>query len=791
MLDRKLLRDLRRSAGLLAAIASIIAVGITCYVALTSSYRNLSEAKARYYRKCRMADFWIDVKKVPLAELSAVSSIPGVAEIQPRIQFSATVDLEENQEPITAMVISLPESRDTPLNDIVLRQGDYFTGRRAEEVIVSDSFARKHNLYPGQWVHVLLNNRRQRLFIVGTAISSEFVYMLGPGAILPDPEHFGVFYVRQRFAEEVFDFHGAANQIVGRLAPEVRDQPDPVLEQAEIVLEPYGVFHATPQRLQMSNQFLSSEIEGLGNIALIVPTVFLVVAALVLNVLMTRLARRQRTTIGTLKALGFTNWQVGSHFLKQGMSVGIIGGVAGCALGYLSSVGMTLVYQRFFEFPNLASGFYWQTHASGIAISILCSLAGSYLGARSVLRLGAAEAMRPEPPRRGGAIWLERFKRLWGMLSAPWRLALRTVIRHKLRSSAGMFAAAMGAGLLCTGFLMRQGQVFLIDFQFYKVARSDVDIVFHDELGRDALDEAARLPGVDWAEPQFGLACTFVNGPYRRKGGVTGLAPDARLTIPRDTKGRPIPMPASGLVLSRRLADILHAEPGDTITLEPIVGERRPAQATVAQVADSYLGVTAYADIHYLSRLMNEEFVTTGVQLALDGDPKHQAQLYRQLRDTPAVASVTARHDLIEQITDTLLKHQFIFIGLLITFSGVVFFGSIVNSSMVNLAERQREVATFLALGYDKWRIGNMFLRESLLINVTGALLGLPVGYGLMVVTAWSYRENDLIRFPVVPSAWIYLATLALALAFTFMAHAVVQWNIHRMNYLEALNVKE
>jgi putative ABC transport system permease protein len=211
----------------------------------------------------------------------------------------------------------------------------------------------------------------------------------------------------------------------------------------------------------------------------------------------------------------------------------------------------------------------------------------------------------------------------------------------------------------------------------------------------------------------------------------------------------------------------------------------------VAQVADSYLGVTAYADIHYLSRLMNEEFVTSGVQLALDGDPKHQEQLYRQLRDTPAVASVTSRRDMIEQITDTLMKNQFVFIGVLITFSGTVFFGSIVNSSMVNLAERQREVATFLALGYDKWRIGNMFLRESLLVNVTGAIMGLPMGYALMVVTAWSYSDNDLIRFSVVPAAWIYLATIALALVFALMAHAIVQWNIHRMNYLEALNVKE
>ena len=107
---------------------------------------------------------------------------------------------------------------------------------------------------------------------------------------------------------------------------------------------------------------------------------------------------------------------------------------------------------------------------------------------------------------------------------------------------------------------------------------------------------------------------------------------------------------------------------------------------------------------------------------------------------------------LVENITKTLLQNQYVFISVLVTFADVIFFGSIVNASMVNLAERQREVATFRALGYSQWSIGAMFLRESMITNMIGAVLGLPMGFFLMRLTAWAY-ENDLMRFPSSPPA--------------------------------------
>ena len=791
MLDRKLVRELYRSKGLLLAITSIVAVGMTCFVSMRSAYYNLQRAQSDYYRDCRMADFWIDLKKAPLAEIATLQELPGITQITPRIQFAATVDLEQVSKPLNSLVLSLPDKRRAVINDIILRDGDYFTDRRENEVIVNAAFARRHGLYPGSWIHLLLNNRRQELFVVGTAISSEFTYLLGPGALVPDPSSFGVFYLKQSFAQDVFDFDGAANQVVGRLAPGGRQGIEVILSQAEQQLESFGVSAATPLELQVSNQFLTGEIAGLGATSAVIPAIFLLVAALVLNVLITRLTRQQRTVIGTLKALGYGDWQIFGHFLKYGLSVGIVGGVLGSALGYLSATGMTAMYRQFFEFPDLESGFYWHIHLLGMLVSLCCAVLGTLHGARAMLQLQPAAAMRPESPRGGRKIWLERLEGWWSRLSAPWRMTLRGIFRHRLRTLAGMFAAAMGAGLLAAGFMMTEIQSYLIDFQFHETLLSDIDLTFESERGEAAWDEVKQYPGVDRAEPTLSVACDLVHGPYHRKAGVTGLLAGAQLTIPRDDQERPIPIPDCGIVLTDRLATILHARAGDRITLIPVKGERRPSEVVVTRVAESFIGMAAYADIHYLSQLVDGEFTMTGAQLALNRNEADRRDLYRELKETPAIESLTARQDMIDNLIKTLINNQYVFIGLLVLFAGIVFFGSIVNSSLVSLAERQREVATFRAMGYGPWEVGGLFLRESLIVNLCGTLLGLPFGYSLVALTSLAYAQNDLIRLPVVSAPWVWLSTVALSIMFALMAHSVVQWRVHGLDFREALNVKE
>ncbi len=789
-LDHKLLREVRGHVGMLLAVTSIIAVGVACLVTMAFSYLNLSEAKRLYYAQCRMADFSVDLKKVPLTELSALAAMPEVAEVRPRIQQYITVDLPGVPEPLSGLALSLPDRRKPILDDIVLRQGGYFSDRRDNEVIVNEQFARAHRLQPGQWIHLLLNNRQQELFIVGTAISSEFVYLLAPGAITPDAEHFGVFYLKRSYAEEVFDFKGSANQVLGRLGAAAHGSPRDLLRRAENMLSDYGVFTTTPLADQPSNKFLSQEIQGLKSFAVITPCMFLAVAALVLNVLLSRLAQQQRTVVGTLKALGYSDFQVFWHFLKFGMVVGIGGGLLGCGLGWWLARGMTSIYRTFFEFPELHSRLHWNVCALGMFVSVGCAALGSLRGSRLVLRLHPAEAMRPAPPRRGGGIFLEHLPWFWRSLGSGWRMVLRNVLRSRLRTAACIFAAAMGASVLVDGFMMQLSPQYLIDFQFRKIMRSDIDLTFKDERSQAALTEAARLPGVDRAEPVLDVACTFINGPCRKKASVTGLMSHATLTVPRDLEGRPIRVPSHGLAMSRTLADALHVGRGDLVGMQPIKGRRRLRYVPIVEVSDSYLGTAVYADIGYLSRLIDEELAISGVQLAVDSDRSHRDALYRELKRLPALQAVNERANVIRNLEKTILESQSATITLLVLFAGIVFFGSILNASLVSLAERQREVATLRVLGYGPWQIGSLLFRESMITTVLGTLLGMPLGYLLTVAIAKAYA-SDMLRLPIITSPGLWAITMLLAVVFGLVAHLFVQRAIHKMNWLDALKIQE
>ncbi len=790
VLDRKLVRELFAAKGVLAAIVSIIVVGVMCLVTMAAVYNNLQQARLSYYSQCRMADFGVHLTKVPRSALERVESVPGVSEVRPRIVFDATVDLVDVARPISARVLSLPDEPAPVINNILLRSGGYFTGSRRNEVIINDAFARAHALGAGDRIHLLLNNRRQELHVVGTAISSEFVYLLPPGGLVPNADAYGVFYVPESLAEEVFDFEGACNNIVGLLGPAGRSNPERVLNEIEAVLDEYGVVATTPRARQPSHWFLMNEIAGLKVTAMILPAVFLGVAAMVLNVLMLRMTDQQRTVIGTLKALGYADRALFVHYLKFGVAIGLLGGVLGAALGHVLAGLLAELYTQYFEFPSLVNRPYPLVILMGIGVSVVFSVLGVLRGITRVLRLAPAEAMRPRPPIQGRRVFLEAWQWAWRSIGFRWQMVLRDIFRHRLRTATGMLAAAAGSILLLMTFSMRDAMYEMIDFQFEKVLLSDFDVAFKDARDFSAVHEMRTLPGVDAVEPLFVLGCTLKNGHRSHKGGVTGVTRDARMTVPRNLAGRPVAVPESGLLLTRRLADRLDVRAGDALDIVPVKGDKTPRRVRVAAINDSYLGLVAYADFSWLNHLVGENDAVTSVQLQVDPRLDATDTFYRSLKHLPAVQGVAAIRSQKEQLMNVFVDQMLVSIVIVIVFAAVIFFGSILNSSLISLEERKQQVATFRVLGYSAHDVGMIFLRESLVVNLLGTLLGLPLGY-LAALKIGELYSSELFRMPFVIGAASWWSTGILAVLFALVAHLPVQRIINRLNWVETLNIKE
>lgn len=790
VLDRKLFRDLLGAKLLLLAIMGIIAAGTTCFIAFLENYRNLERARKSYYTHTRMADFSVQCKKIPIGELHRLENVDGIVAYRPRILFEVTVDLDDVPQPLAGRVLSLPDDRQRVINDIVMRQGSYFSEQRREEVIVNEAFARARNIGPGDRIRLILNNRRQELVVVGTAISSEFVYLAKPGALIPAPAAYGVFYLKNSYAEEVFDFEGACNQVVGLLDRDYQHRADAVLDEIEIKLDEFGVASTTPRRLQPSHRFLEDEINGLGVTATFLPAIFLSVAAVVLNVLMTRMAEQQRTIVGTLKALGYRNSQVFAHFAKFSLAIGCLGGLVGDAAGYFLGGQLTALYRQYYKFPVLENHAYPDLFVYGILISVSFALLGAVRGARAVLKLKPAEAMRSKPPVLGRGIWLEHWRWFWSNVGFGWRLVLRDLFRNRMRTLAGLFASAMGAVLMMTSFASMDAIDHLVKFQFDKILVSDFDLTFKGELDYDALLETRRLPGVDHAEPVFVLGCTLHHGHRKKKTGITGLQPGARLTLPRDSDGNAVVIPETGLLMSSMLAKILHARTGDELTLVPVRGDRRPLTVPIVRVVDNYLGLSAYASFDYLNRLVGEESIVTGVQLKINPAPASLNELYAELKHLPKLQSANDIRGERANLVNTLVGAMTASLVVVVAFAGIIFFGSILNSSLISLAEREREIATFRVLGYRPGEIGMIFLKESLIVNLTGSLIGLPLSYWLTSLMVRMY-ETELFRMPLVisPSAAFY--TIGFALLFTFLSYGFVYRAILKMDWLQAMQAQE
>lgn len=789
-LHRKLVRELRASGVVIFSVILITGIGTACFVTMRSAHRSLSRARDYYYAQGRMADFWITLKRIPRSEIKRLLGVPGVTELHLRIRSPVTVDLENTTKPLAGVALSLPDTRRPVLNQIQIVRGEYFTSQRRNEVIVNDVFASAHNLRIGQTIAVNIAGRRQELVLIGTAFSCEFIYPLGPAAIVPDRKGFGVFFLKESFAEEITDMEGAANEVLGRVLPRFKHAKRTLLHEMERRLDEFGVIATTPLEDYPSNTFLSQEIEGLATFAFIIPTIFLAISAIILNVVMIRRVEQQRMIIGTLKALGYGDAAIGWHIMEFALIVGAIGAIIGCVVGQWLSVGMTKLYRQFYEFPQLEARFYGDIHFEVILVGIVCAAIGGWRGAKTALALHPAAAMRPKAPSSSRHIVLERFGWLWRSLHPSWRMAFRHMFRHPVRSLTSLLACLLGAAIMSLIFSMVEGVDHLMEFHFRWLYRSDATLFFKNECGMDVLTEARRLPGIRKAEPLLSIPVTLRNQGKEKLILLTGIGQNASLTLPRDRRGRRIPVPATGFLVSRQLAKVMGVEVGEFLEWQPMRGQRRWHRTQVVGVMDDYVGTAVYAELTFLRRCLGEESAISAVQLATDANFQHRMDFLKAIRDRPQVEEVIFRADMESNLQKTLLQNIWVILSIEISFAGALFFGAILNGAVISLEERRREFATFYVMGYTPWQIGGLLGREAVIIVVGGLILGIPVGYLLANLVVSSY-QSEVMRMPLLFPPRVWMKTAICGGVYSLISHLVVQGMISRSRWAEAVKVSE
>lgn len=492
-LDRKLLRDLWHLRGQALAIALVLMCGVATFIMFLSTLHALRATQEAYYRQYRFADLFVSLKRAPDALAARLASIDGVAQAQTRVVAQVRLAMPGFDEPVLGLMVSAPQYGRASLNALYLAAGRLPDDWRADEVVASKPFADAHRLRLGDTFTAFLNGRRQHLRLVGTALSPEFIEQMRPGAATPDYQRFGVLWMARRALAQAYDMHGAFNDATFTLAPGADGAA--VISRIDRLLAPYGGLGAVGRDEQRSHRFLSQELGQLATLGTLFPSIFLGVAAYLINVVMARLVATERPLVATLKALGYGNGAVMAHYLKLVALIAAAGIVAGSALGTWLGAALAGVYRNFYHFPYLRFAVPPATVLAATTLCLLAAAGGAALAIRRTVALRPAEAMRAPAPARYRVSWLERLG-AGRLLSQPARMIVRHLQRQYWQALLTVFGVALGGGIILTGLFQRDTVSYMLDLQFRHAQRDDLAVLLTEPTAARARFELQALPGV-------------------------------------------------------------------------------------------------------------------------------------------------------------------------------------------------------------------------------------------------------------------------------------------------------
>lgn len=547
-----------------------------------------------------------------------------------------------------------------------------------------------------------------------------------------------------------------------------------------------------------STESFGQDAGRISNIGKFFPVIFFLVAALVSLTTMTRMIEEQRQQIGTLKALGYSDGVIAFKYFAYAMLSAVSGALAGVVVGekILPWVIMNAYGMLYTGLPYYMTPLNWEQGGLAILASAACTGVATIAACYKELAAGPAELMRPEAPKNGKRIFLERIGVLWKHLNFTQKSTVRNLVRYKKRFFMTVIGIGGCMGLILVGFglqdsitaIAKNQFVSLFTYQANAVLNSDVD-----ESEKEALQtDLENYSGIDELLEMY---CQNIELQTDKK------TVDAVLEVPkeltnfndfyafRDRKsGEVYEFPTDGgAAISEKTATMLGVKAGDTVQLkkgDDIVDVK------ISIIVENY--VRHYL---YLAPDLYEELFGGAPdynQLLMkyqDTSSNYETALGEKIMTYDGVAAISFTSDLIDQI-DNMLRSLDIVIVVLIVSAGLLAFVVLYNLNNINITERQRELATLKVLGFFDGEVASYVYRENMVLTLFGVIAGMGIGTFLHHCVIQTV-EVDMMMFGrnVFPRSygWSALITLAFALFVNFMMF----YRLRKIDMIESLKSVE
>lgn len=795
------LRDITKSKSRFFSIFVIVALGVAFFAGLRATSPNMKLTADQYLDNQNVFDIMVmSTSGMTEDDVEKLAEIDGVKNVYTSFTFDAFASTGDNRKAVK--VHSLED-----VNKPRLIEGEL--PKKEDEIVAEESYLRRNSLEIGDSIELetetgtetfiitgivespLYMNRTQRgTNSLGTGTTEAFFFVTpsaAKGLVLPDipniPTVYTEIYVTVEDAKAANTFED-----------EYRDIVDPVMTRIEELNDDWIVLDRTSNAGIVT---FGEEAEKIGAIGTTFPLIFFVVATMVCLTSMTRMVEEQRTQIGTFKALGYSKGAIVSHYLIYALLASVGGSIVGILIGMpLFPTVIFNAYSAMYDVPDLVTKYHMDLIISSSAAAILCTALAAVLACLKELIAVPAVLMRPKPPKMGKRIVLERVPFVWNRLSFIWKVTMRNLFRYKSRFIMTIVGIAACTGLLVTGFGLRSSISAITSLQYENIFTYDMEGTFTNSLLLE--DVEMKREQLESNEQVERVLITYSKNSTATNGSGEGTSHDAYVFVPENyseiadfihlnDNGEELKIPEQGAIITKKLAQLLEVEEGDTILVD-VDGDE--VEIEVIAVTEQYVNHYIYMSMEYFETLFGEEVTFNGfLALLQDMDDTTRDELAEELITTDEISRLTFVADTKEDIASSIDSIDAAVVVLIVSAAALAFV-VMYNLISININERKRELATTKVLGFYDKEVAAYVYRESILLSIIGTLVGLVFGVALtryVLATA----ETDNLLFPRIISIPDFIYAGVMTLLFAGLVNLVMYQTLKKIDMIESLKSTE
>lgn len=773
-LDRRALRVLRSSKTQYIAITMVIVIGLMSYIAMGMALNNLDVTLDEYYDITNFADGYVDFGIVSESGIKNIGEIDGIKDIEGRVIGEVQFDIRD--ENVRAKMISVP--KEDGINRLFFDSGSQSLDSN-REIFMVKQFAKARGYSVGDEVSIVIYGKKFKMTIKNIVNSPEFIYLIeSEQTLLPDASKYGVIYVTETFAQSAFDMKSQYNQALFTVEENV-DEAN-ILDIIDEEYDNLGIASLTEKKNQLSNRMLTEEIESGRKTVTYIPTFFLAVAAIILIFMVNRLVKNDRTMIGVLKAMGYSNGTIIAHYSKLTVLIGFIGSILGIILGFQGSGWMAQMYvDNFFNIPMLTVVFYPLFAVNAVLLSTAFTLAAGFWGSRSILKIQPAESMRPEPPKLGKKIWLEKWDAVWNRIRFDWKSVIRSALRNKKRLLFTMLGIAMTYSLTLIPISLTDSYSSIFISQFEDFQKMDYVVNFKTFVSETDVFEIGQVTNAEVIEGKLEIPFEIEQGSRDKIVSMIGLKSASEMYHFINKQGKNIDVPDDGVLITESISNYFGYQIGDTIHLKTFIPGQDDTTVVVKDIIKQTLGINMYANINYMQNNFVDKGTINSVMINSDENVKDL------LEDYHIIASVQSLQDIRDSFME-FMDYTIYSVSVILVFSAILGFAIVYNSGIMTINERQLEFSSMRVMGFYKKEIFKMITRETLLISVIGIIIGIPLGQSMLTGMGTAFN-NDLYTFEMIATPISHMKTILLTVIFIAISIFATYEKIHRLNFIDAL----